>query len=342
MKWFIKALRHFADFSGRARRKEYWMFVLFNNIFALVWIVLLTILFALIKDYQSNYEIIIASNVAILIYSLIMMLPSASVVVRRLHDLGKSGWMILIGLIPFVGGVWLFVLMLMEGQKGENEYGPDSKTSPDVFDEQAKLRGSGISMITVSSILILVSIAQIIVFITNYVSFDFYYYLELIIKILILITGVFLIQEKSLYAMPEKGKKTIILLLISSVTNILLVVYSMINNRMNIEWYTFVNILIILTSYCLFTSLVLLLLLHQNKELIRSVAILTIIFFGIYLLIKVFNGMSISNIIGPEWVVIINLLNMAYILLPIIYIVFASVFLSKKTLDSYVDKQKMT
>lgn len=112
-------MKQYADFNGRARRKEYWMFVLFNMIFAMVAVVLDNILGITMAGigYGPLYGL----------YLLAVILPSIAVGVRRLHDIGKSGWMMLISFIPFVGGIWLFVLFVTEGNLGENEYGANPK-----------------------------------------------------------------------------------------------------------------------------------------------------------------------------------------------------------------------
>lgn len=116
MQWYIKCLKNYVAFSGRARRKEYWMFVLFNIIFAAV----VGTLDSLLK---TNF--IISS-----LYSLVILLPSLAVLVRRLHDIGKSGGWIFIVFIPLVGGIWLLVLLCKEGNPGPNQYGDNPKQAP--------------------------------------------------------------------------------------------------------------------------------------------------------------------------------------------------------------------
>lgn len=118
MNWYLKAIRQYADFSGRARRKEYWMFALFNFIFLLI---------AVMLDMALGLGYGDGPGVLYLLYLLFMIIPSLSVGVRRLHDTGKSGWFMLIGLIPAVGGIILFIFFVMEGNSGPNEYGDDPK-----------------------------------------------------------------------------------------------------------------------------------------------------------------------------------------------------------------------
>jgi len=118
MHWYLAVLKKYAVFTGRAQRKEYWMFFLFNIIIA----ILLGIIEVVIGISPDADESILAN-----IYSLAILLPSLAVSVRRLHDIGRSGWWILIGLIPLIGVIVLFVFAVQDGQTGPNQYGPNPK-----------------------------------------------------------------------------------------------------------------------------------------------------------------------------------------------------------------------
>lgn len=118
MNWYIEVLKKYTLFSGRARRQEYWMFVLFNMIFAIIAAIIDN---AIGLAGPSGYGPIYG------IYILAVLLPSLAVGVRRLHDIGKSGWMILLSLIPIVGGIILIIYFVKDSQEGENEYGPNPK-----------------------------------------------------------------------------------------------------------------------------------------------------------------------------------------------------------------------
>lgn len=120
MKWYLKVLKQYADFNGRARRTEYWMYLLFNMIFAAVAAVLDNIL-------GLKFSPEIPYGYIYLLYGLAVFLPGLGVAVRRLHDVGKSGWFMLIALIPIIGGIWLIVLMATDGTPGRNEYGVNPK-----------------------------------------------------------------------------------------------------------------------------------------------------------------------------------------------------------------------
>ena len=119
MEWYIAVLKKYAEFNGRARRKEYWMFILFNAIFGIVAAVIDNLLGTTAGGlhYGTFYGL----------YSLAVFIPGLAVSVRRLHDVGKSGWMLLIGLIPLIGGIWLLVLLVTDSKFGANQYGENPK-----------------------------------------------------------------------------------------------------------------------------------------------------------------------------------------------------------------------
>lgn len=104
----------YADFNGRARRAEYWYFVLFINL-ALIGLQMLTVMLV-----QSAPTLAMILGLLYLVGCLAMIIPSLAVAVRRMHDVGKSGWYLL---IP----IYSFILAVTEGEKGSNQYGPDPK-----------------------------------------------------------------------------------------------------------------------------------------------------------------------------------------------------------------------
>ncbi|MEU8759018.1 DUF805 domain-containing protein [Streptomyces sp. NPDC048659] len=116
MNWYLDVLKKYAVFTGRARRQEFWMYVLFNIIAAIIVAILDSVLGT--------------SPLLYVLYALGVLLPSLGVAVRRLHDTGRSGWWILIELIPLVGGIILIVFLALEGDAHDNAYGPNPKTLP--------------------------------------------------------------------------------------------------------------------------------------------------------------------------------------------------------------------
>ena len=121
MNYYIGVIKKYAEFSGRARRKEYWMFALFTFIISFI------ISFI---DKATGLNISVSGGeigILNIIYSLFILIPSLAVSVRRMHDIDKSGWMLLLGLIPIIGGIILLVLHCKAGTVGENKYGADPK-----------------------------------------------------------------------------------------------------------------------------------------------------------------------------------------------------------------------
>jgi uncharacterized membrane protein YhaH (DUF805 family) len=109
--WYIRSLRKYTEFSGRATRKEYWMFFLFNFLFLLI--------ANIIDAYLGN------NGFLAVLYMLAVLSPSIAITIRRLHDVGRSGWLILLSIIPIVGSICLIVLLCLRGIEGENKYGQD-------------------------------------------------------------------------------------------------------------------------------------------------------------------------------------------------------------------------
>lgn len=118
MEWYIAVLKKYATFTGRSRRKEYWFFALFNIIISIV----LTIVDTVFGTLSVETGLGLLSGV----YSLAVLIPSIAVTVRRLHDVGRSGWWLLIAFLPLVGVIVLLVFMLQDS-KEENEYGISPK-----------------------------------------------------------------------------------------------------------------------------------------------------------------------------------------------------------------------
>ncbi|WP_446470015.1 DUF805 domain-containing protein [Xenorhabdus stockiae] len=114
MNWYVQVLKNYADFSGRARRKEYWMFYFFNMLAFLAVCILGAILGETI------------GSILVVLYALITFIPSLAVTVRRLHDTDRSGWWFLLVFVP-IGGIVVFIFTLLEGTEGSNEYGADPK-----------------------------------------------------------------------------------------------------------------------------------------------------------------------------------------------------------------------
>jgi uncharacterized membrane protein YhaH (DUF805 family) len=124
MKWYFKVLRQYADFTGRARRMEYWMFHLVNLIIGLLLAGLDGVF------HLDNNSGLLKIGLLQGLYSLLVLLPSWGVGVRRLHDTGRSGWWLLIAIIPLIGWIVLIVFLATDGDRQPNAYGLDPKAVP--------------------------------------------------------------------------------------------------------------------------------------------------------------------------------------------------------------------
>ena len=113
MNWYLEVLKKYAVFSGRARRKEYWFFVLFN------------IIIALALTFIVEIEVGLLSG----LYSLAVLVPSIAVTIRRLHDTDRTGWWFLIAFVPIIGVIVLLVFTVFDSTPGDNQYGPNPKVA---------------------------------------------------------------------------------------------------------------------------------------------------------------------------------------------------------------------
>jgi uncharacterized membrane protein YhaH (DUF805 family) len=138
MNWMLLPYRRYAEFTGRSRRREYWMFVLFC-----------VLVFAVLNALFGTNEVIRTSTdfgtgfsygsrltggggVIGGLFALASFIPALAVSVRRLHDQDRTGWLLLLVFLPFFGGFALFVLMCLEGTRGPNRYGFDPKNPTDI------------------------------------------------------------------------------------------------------------------------------------------------------------------------------------------------------------------
>ena len=126
MEWYLAALRKYADFGGRARRKEYWMFTLINSLFLLAPYALLMLIMTLWPGWTPG---MLGPILALVIaaYWLGIFLPSMAVATRRLHDTGRSGWWFCINLVPLLGGIAFLVFLCQDTAAGDNQYGANPK-----------------------------------------------------------------------------------------------------------------------------------------------------------------------------------------------------------------------
>lgn len=115
--WYALAWKNGLDFEGRARRSEYWWFTLFN------WLIVVLLMIVDSVVFGDSGVVLIP----VLVYMAAVFIPNFSLTVRRLHDIGRSGWWMLVGLVPYIGALVLFIFSVLESEPGSNLYGPNPK-----------------------------------------------------------------------------------------------------------------------------------------------------------------------------------------------------------------------
>jgi len=127
MNSYISVLRNYAGFVGRARRREFWMFMLLNALFSSLFITLDSFFETSFSIPTAIEGVFIKYGYLQIAYGLLVLIPALAVTVRRMHDIGKSGWTILMFIIPIVGWIWLIILCVQDSMPGPNQYGPNPK-----------------------------------------------------------------------------------------------------------------------------------------------------------------------------------------------------------------------
>ena len=123
MEWYLKVMRdNYANFNGRARRKEYWMFSLFFFIFFFIGLILAIILSSTNDILGGGFGIIL------IIFFLVHFIPSFAVTIRRFHDTGNSGWLYIVAFIPYIGSLIIFIITLLDSEEKTNKWGPNPKS----------------------------------------------------------------------------------------------------------------------------------------------------------------------------------------------------------------------
>ncbi len=119
VEWYMLAMRRYLDFTGRSRRREYWFFALGN--------VIIGIALMLVERVTGMTSGVFGYGILTIVFDLLIVLPSLAVSIRRLHDTGRSGWWLLIGLVPILGGLVLLYFFLLDSEPGINAYGLNPK-----------------------------------------------------------------------------------------------------------------------------------------------------------------------------------------------------------------------
>jgi uncharacterized membrane protein YhaH (DUF805 family) len=122
MNEYLTVWQKFAEFTGRSRRQEYWMFILFHMIIVFA----AALVFGIIDSFVFGTTVL---GFLLYVYAAAVLIPALAVMVRRLHDTNRSGWWVLISFVPLIGSIILLVFMVEDSQRFENQYGPSPKAA---------------------------------------------------------------------------------------------------------------------------------------------------------------------------------------------------------------------
>ena len=134
MHWMLLPLKRYAQFSGRSRRMEYWMFALFQILLVVAVMVIVGVA-ALVADNSATVGGIVTLLLGLYcLFILGLIIPSLAVQVRRFHGIDMSGWSVFLGFIPIVGGIIVLVLLCKNGTPGDNRFGPNPRETENIGD----------------------------------------------------------------------------------------------------------------------------------------------------------------------------------------------------------------
>ena len=206
MKYYIQAFNQYVDFSGRATKSEYWYFVLFNILFAIAALVLDNVLGTTFTPRGGIGPIY-------MVYVLVAFLPGIAVAVRRLHDVGKSGAMILIAFVPFIGGIWLLFLLTSDSVTRPNEVDQIGQRESDLTEKVAEIVDSKTLKKNISIFVVGMLISTILWKVLPLISDDFYN--TLTYKVFRTLSTAFWVTVPFLltFSIRDKNKKTIAMII---------------------------------------------------------------------------------------------------------------------------------
>jgi uncharacterized membrane protein YhaH (DUF805 family) len=351
MKWFIKCLKHYADFTGRARRKEYWMFVLFNFLSCLVMALVAGLIVSVVYSSSSLRDTRVQFTMYMLIYiwMALALLPGLAVLVRRLHDTGRSAWWALLSLlsalIPFAGvalgaykvgewlpfmlvlasfalSVWLIVLLCLKGDTDANAYGADPKTADEPYSERQQFKSAGIALIVGGALSVLSVVLQ-------FVTYHIFLATALVMPVLLLSAGILLLQWKTADARTTEQKTTLVLLLALAVWYI----YNLIYGWLHIPDISVLSQIVVALAFVALAWLTVAVLTAQRQATVNTAALAVIVMFGAVILWTIVDSCTTSVAsVDAYWRLV--LYNFMTCIIHIGYIAFAAAFISRGAVQS--------
>lgn len=328
------------------------MFLLFYLIFAVVWVSLVAVIFSITNNYAGRYEIIKVASVALISYSALLTLPSIAVSVRRIRDVGLSGWLILAILVSNIVGIWLrnnmagsdwtllvivlqlaigvvwLVLMITEGNSEKNKYGENPKTSPSTLNEKIMLQGTSVALIVGAIVSLVTTVYFLRMFSLGVSTIPYVSYIRLASSSIILIAAVLLQNIKSINELFTKGKKVFILMLPAIAMNVVIFIIGFNNavsrgNALNIfssatQLFLWLSLAFLLVSILFF---------GEYKKYIRIAVVTIIVLASSCLLLSIYNSIVV---VGFWRLDTLNILHSYANIRYVAYIMLASIFLVQK------------
>jgi uncharacterized membrane protein YhaH (DUF805 family) len=317
MKWYLKVLQQYADFGGRARRKEFWYFVLFNFLLGTV---------AMIIDVAAGWDISPKHGSVMPNYGpyymtcmVLMLLPGLAVAVRRLHDTGKSAWWILVSLIPLVGGIWLIVLMCTEGQSGENRYGANPKQVAQSFPEIRRKKSIAVAFIVGAAAVLIGIFSDWFNIHQIHGSWRFlspHSWLSVLTTVMALLFGVCYYPKSDAAKTASRLRIALVLLAFVALIQTILSIGALFSP--GVPYAILLSNLVGVLIYLSVLALALLLLLESEPEYVKIGAILLLVFAGIGILLRILHSFHYLGSIPY------------HMILYVAYILFAANYLLRK------------
>lgn len=336
MKYYLKALRHYADFNGRASRREYWMYILFNIIFTFA-AMIPALIATLIADSDFDDTFTFFTAYFIKIYQFAVIIPTAALTVRRLHDSGKNSWWLLlllpacvfavlknlqsensdlttiIGIIVPVCSVALIVLMLPKGNKDINRYGENPETVKSVYSRHARQKSIAVTLIIVETVLIIIAILPVI---NGFLSFSQLLTGHIWVNILILIAGILLLPRTG---KPKAAGMALLITALVCFALLVIQISQITDYRITIDGILFILKEIALSAALLFAGMFLFRLDGENKTIPANAKIASVfmfVFAVLSILLKILFMIKFS--VRDN-----SIFNVIYVISPVAFLVFA-------------------
>ena len=311
MKWFFKVLKQYANFKGRASREEFWMFFLFNLLVTFA----LTVIGIGLWMWSNKTGVIFLPC----LYQMAVLIPSFAVTIRRLHDTGRNAWFLLVNLIPVIGGLWLFIVLVIKGVSEENRFG---KNNPTAYESRYHRKRSAAVALIIASIFWFFTLIIFLIFQSGGNESQL---LSIFLPLGLIITG-YLLFSKRMFSIGVAWS-LIVFSVVWLFRDILLIhdAYSLLTESFNIP--LFISLLVILVPLALLLSGIYILIMKTD----RTIPV-CLLFAGsfVWILSILLNVIKFPRLPGDSSDYLMLLNNFITMVVPVSLMVLARTFLSKE------------